>query len=63
MNKTMLFSIIIGLLLIATMCIIADAVYYEFKGEMKCDSLGYEMGGGNRLHANCYRLVLVEWEE
>ena len=63
MNKTMLVSIILGLLLIATMCVISSAVYYGFKGEAYCQSLGYATGGGNRLNANCYQLILVEWEE
>jgi len=63
MNRKMIVSIILGLLMIAALCVIADAVRYEFKGEAECARLGYEMGGGNRLYAECYRLVIVEWEE
>jgi len=63
MNKTMVISIILGLLMIVMLCGIASAVYYELKGEAICSELGYEMGGGNKQHVNCYRLVIVEWEE
>ena len=63
MNKTMIVSIILGLIMIVFLCAIGSAVYYELKGEALCARLGYEMGGGNRMNANCYQLILVEWEE
>ena len=63
MNKTMVVSIILGLIIIVFLCVIGNAIYYELKGEVVCARLGYETGGGNRLNANCYQLVLVEWEE
>ena len=59
----MIVSIILGVLMIVFACSILSAVYYEVKGDGYCLSLGYDMGGGNKLNANCYRLVLVEWEE
>jgi hypothetical protein len=63
MNKTMIVSIILGLIMIVFLCVIGNAIYYELKGEAQCARFGYEMGGGNRLNANCYQLVSVEWDD
>jgi len=60
---TVVMSIILGVLIIVLACFIASAVRYDLKGEAHCQSLGYATGGGNKLNANCYQLVLVAWEE